>query len=107
MPRGAEYAALTAGDEDSRASQVPGPATVAGQWLQAVVLGRQDRRNELARRLSQPTSDDMAVVDAACQRASRRYFGLDYDVRAVTRFAEQLREISGEDLGGVSWRPRS
>jgi hypothetical protein len=79
---------------------VAGPATVIGEWLQAIVLGQRDRRDQLARRLSHPSLDDVAVAEAACQRAARRYFGPDNDVRAVTRFAEQLREISGEDLGG-------
>ena len=73
---------------------------VVGQWLQAIGLRQFDRRDELARRLSSPTTDDAAVAEAACQRAARSYFGPDYDVRAVTRFAEQLRRATGEDLGG-------
>jgi len=91
---------LAARDADPGAGPVPGPATVVGQWLQAIGLRQFDRRDELARRLSSPTTDDAAVAEAACQRAARSYFGPDYDVRAVTRFAEQLRRATGEDLGG-------
>jgi hypothetical protein len=96
-------AILGARDADSGPGPATGPETVIGQWLHAILLGQRDRRDQLARRMANPKSDiadDLAVAETACQLAVGRYFGPDCDVRAVTTFARQLREASGEDLGG-------
>jgi hypothetical protein len=35
--------------------------------------------------------DEPAVVEALCEIAVRQYFGVDYDVRAITSFVSQMR----------------
>jgi hypothetical protein len=68
-----------------------------GRWLSAAALSRPDVVEDLGELLPRGVAgfrdDEAAVAEAACELAARRYFGADYDVRAVTVFARWLRDV--------------
>jgi hypothetical protein len=70
---------------------------VVGNWLAAVLQGQHERRDELVTQVSEGPvrDDDLALLKAACELAVREYFGADYDVRAVTAFAAEVRRSQG------------
>ncbi|HEY1919863.1 MAG TPA: hypothetical protein VGH27_30190 [Streptosporangiaceae bacterium] len=78
------------------------PRTCVGQWLRAVLLRQQERGNALRLKLNGGHStgwneDEPAVAQAASELLLRQFFGSEYDVRAVTQFAGQLREATAGD----------
>lgn len=86
----------------SRSVSRGGPRTNVGQWLRAALLRQTELRDRLRPKLNGGrktgwNDDEPAVLEAACERAVGRFFGSDYDVRAVTAFAAQLREANAGD----------
>lgn len=72
------------------------PKTVIGRWLVAAATGQNELRDRLAAQMpaGPVRRDELAVQEAAAERALRQYFGRGYDVRAVTAFAMWMREES-------------
>jgi hypothetical protein len=86
----------------SRSVSRGGPRTYVGQWLRATLLRQTELRDRLRPKLNGGrqtgwNDDEPAVVEAACERAVGRFFGSDYDVRAITAFAAELREANAND----------
>jgi len=81
---------------------LPGPVTVVGRWLRALLLRDGEAVPDLRARLNSGkpgwNRDEAGVVQAACDLAVARYFGASYDAGAVTRLASFLHQV--EQAGG-------
>lgn len=72
-----------------------GPTTVIGQHALAALVGDTERERYLINYLDGPSGGpESAFWLAAAELVARRYFGSDYDVRAVTALAAEARKIS-------------
>lgn len=80
-----------------------GDEPTAVQEVQHYAEGVGQLRDQIARRIPAGEhgwwDDEFAVVKAACELAVHRYFGSDYDVRSVTKFAAELRRSWGGTFG--------
>lgn len=86
----------------SRSVSRGGPRTYVGQWLRAVLLRQRELRDRLHFKLNGGretgwNDDEPAVVEVACELAVGRFFGTSYDVRAITAFVAELREVTAND----------
>lgn len=80
------------------------PVTLIGQFWLANFAGDTDRTSYLLNQLSgQAGGPESAFLQAAAELAAPRYFGPDYDVRAVTSLAAESQKYTKmsklEDLG--------
>jgi hypothetical protein len=75
----------------------PRPKTLVGQWLLAAILDQRDLRDPLAKSLNRGepgwNHDEPAVVEAACQIASRKLFPNGADAEEVGAFVARLRSL--------------
>jgi hypothetical protein len=72
-----------------------GPVTVIGQYMLAVVLGDTGRAKLLFDQINGPAGGpESAFWLAAAELVAGRYFGSDYDVRAVTELAADARSLA-------------
>lgn len=86
----------------SRSTSRGGPRTYVGQWLRATLLRQSELRDRLRPKLNGGrqtgwNDDEPAVVQAACELAVGKFFGTNYDVRAIATFAAELREATAHD----------
>jgi hypothetical protein len=77
-------------------SKIPvGPRTCIGQWMQAVMLDRQEERRRLAKMTNNGkpgwNRDEPAVVEIAFQLVVRRLFDEPVDVRQITALVRDMR----------------
>ncbi len=79
------------------------PRTVAGLYLQAALLGQSERVSYLTGQLNGGqdgwNDDEAAFVQAACEIAAPRFFGADYDVRAVGALVAEIRSVLSGSRG--------
>ena len=68
-----------------------GPSTVVGVRLRATLLDQRELTRQLNYGKPGWNDDEPAVVEALCEIAVREYFGVDYDVRAITSFVSRMR----------------
>jgi hypothetical protein len=75
----------------------PRPKTLVGQWLLAGLLDQDGLRDQLAKSLNrgQPgwNYDEPAVVESACQIASRKLFPNGADAEEIGAFVARLRSL--------------
>lgn len=72
-----------------------GPVTVIGQYMLAIILDDAERAKLLFDQMNGPAGGpESAFWLAAAELVARRYFGADYDVRAVTELAAEARELA-------------
>jgi hypothetical protein len=75
----------------------PRPTTLVGQWLLAAILVQRDRRDQLAKSLNrgQPgwNYDESAMVESACEIASRMLFPSGADAEEIRAFVTRLRSL--------------
>jgi len=77
---------------------LPGPVTVVGQWLRALLVRDGEAVRGLGARLNSGkpgwNRDEAGVVQAACDLAMARHFGASYDAGAVTELASLLHQAA-------------
>jgi hypothetical protein len=105
----AEFARISAPADgrrgrSGREGALPGPASVIGRWLRALIVRDTDALPGLLARLNDGkpgwNRDEAGVMQAACDLAVARYFGASYDANAVAEFVSSLHRI--EQAGGTA-----
>jgi hypothetical protein len=76
------------------------PGTLVGAWLAASLLDQRAERDRLAPRVHgpRPLADDFAVVETACQLATRRYVGTGSNIERLDQVAMLVEAAYGDDL---------
>ena len=81
-----------------RRPPTPGPQTIVGQWLRALLLDQRELRDELAARLNGGQKgwnrDEPAVVEAVCEILVRRLFPPGVSPGPIASLAADVRRVA-------------